>query len=158
MIIKTQKTQFTYCLEILKQVIEKSDETIWTQKVGGHVFWQQILHTLMGTYFWFRDVQESFDDFKEPFKASLYYPEFEKDPENNMTKAQMFDFYHEVCDHVDDYFEGKTNDWLTQPAKLYDQLTNNDVINMQIRHVMYHVGFLSALLKDHRDIEIKWDS
>lgn len=154
--IHAYKKQYELCLSMLKQVIDQTDDKMWSQKLGGHVFWQQILHTLMGTYFWFRDIKEEFSDFKEPYKEKGYYPEFEKDPDNTMSREELVSFYETVKNRCEAYFDDKPTTWLYEPAKLYPKLTNAEVITGQIRHVMYHVGYCSALLKENRNAGIQW--
>ncbi len=156
MIIKSQKHAYLLSLRMMHQVIEKADDATWTSRLCGHFFWQQILHALMGTYFWFRDGEESFETFNEPFKNKGYEPEFEHEPKNHMPKEEMLGFYDTVKKRVDAYFDGKTDAWLEEPSKLYPKMTHNDIIGMQIRHMMYHVGYCGALLKEHQQTDVTW--
>ena len=152
MVIKLS-IQYMLVFQMLEDVINNANDNIWNMKTGGHVFWQQILHSLMGSHFWFRLSNEKFI---EPFIEKGYYPELEKDPENIMEKAELIKYKEEVRTIVEEYFKNKDDNWLKEPSILYNKLSNLEIIMMQIRHLMYHVGFCSALLRENQATQIKW--
>lgn len=151
--IGSVKTQFTLAFQMLEELIDGDNKDIWDKKVGGYVYFQQLLHTLMGTHFWFRDDHQPF---KEPFQEYYYYPELEHDPEQVMAKKELIIYKEEVKKIVNHYFDSKDDTWLAQSAKVYPKLTNLEIIFMQIRHVMYHVGYANAVLKELKKETVKW--
>lgn len=54
------------------------------------------------------------------------------------------------------FFDEKEDSWLLEPNVLYEKITNLDVINMQIRHIMYHVGYCNCILHEEGISLVKW--
>lgn len=48
------------------------------------------------------------------------------------------------------------DDWLQRPNVIYPKLTSFDVVSMQIRHLMYHVGRLNKVLQDELGQATPW--
>ena len=53
-LLNSLKKQFFDPFSMLERIIEICPEDLWNKKVSGFVFWQQILHTLVGEHFWLR--------------------------------------------------------------------------------------------------------
>lgn len=81
----------------------------------------------MGTDFWFRNSNEKFI---ESFQDKKYYPELEKDPENNMSGEDLIDYKNQIKLKVDTYFKDKGDKWLFEESKLYPKLRNIEIIFM----------------------------
>jgi hypothetical protein len=54
------------------------------------------------------------------------------------------------------FFKDKSNSWLSEPNVIYNKITNLDVINMQIRHIMYHVGYCNCILHEEGVPAVEW--
>ena len=145
--------QYMLAFDMVENILNTVSDVMYLKKAGGHVFWQQILHALMGTHFWFRTVNNKFI---EPFLDKKYYPEMEKDPENLMLRDELKDFSNTIRKQVLDYFNLKDDEWLFQSCVLYSKLSNFEIISMQIRHLMYHVGYLNGLLNEYSQPTISW--
>ena len=119
---------------------------LWDSKKSGFIFWQQLLHTFTGMLFWLR---EENTEFIEPFKDKNVYPELDGDPENILSKNDI----RQCCDDAkiigEKWFIGKEDNWLKLSSKIYNKITNFDNMEMQIKHLMYHVGHCEAILREN---------
>ncbi len=152
-IVKQSHNQYLLAFKMLENILNAATEEIYNKKVGSHIFWQQILHALMGSYFWFRTVKSKFN---EPFIEKKYYSELEKDPENIMPIKDLKAFFHTVNKQVTNYFNILDDNTIFKPCVLYPKLSNYEIISMQIRHMMYHVGYLNGLLSEYEHKTIPW--
>lgn len=147
------KTQFNLVFSMLEKLIDGSSEKIWKQKVGGHTYFQQLLHILMGIHFWFRDNNEKFI---EPYFQKKFYPEFEKDPESVMPKTELINYKNNVKEIINQFFFNRNDQWLYEKSLVYAKLSNLDIIFMQVRHVQYHIGYCNALLQENDEKQTPW--
>lgn len=152
-IIETVKIQFNLAFSMISEFIEICPDELWNKKLGGHIFWQQLLHTYTGTNFWFR-LQKH--EFVEPFQGHNVYPELEKDAETEISKEQLKEFLLEVKKEAEEFFKDKEDSWLLEPNVLFDKINNLDVISMQIRHIMYHVGYCNCILNENGADKVNW--
>ncbi|XMB66552.1 DinB family protein [Mycoplasmatota bacterium zrk1] len=151
--IKMLKNQYLLVFQMLETLLKEVSEETYIKKVGGYFFWQQILHALMGSHFWFRSSNEPF---VEPYLDRGYFPELEKEAKNVMTKDELLEFSRQVRLQVDEYFNTRDDKWLSDKSVLYSKLTNLEIITMQIRHLMYHTGYCSALMNIEEDYKLEW--
>lgn len=151
--VKTMKMQFNLAFSMIGEFIELCPDELWEEKLGGHIFWQQLLHTYTGTNFWFRLEKNKF---VEPFEGKNVYPELEKDAETCIRKDQLMVFLSSVESTARIFFDDKEDQWLTEANVIFDKINNLDVINMQIRHIMYHVGYCNCILNDQNVEMVKW--
>jgi hypothetical protein len=152
-LVKIMEVQFNLAFSMISEFLEKCPDEIWNKKLGGHIFWQQLLHTYTGTNFWFRIKKEKFI---EPFQGKEVYPEFEDDPKDFISKGEMENFVSLVTQEAIVFFKDKSNSWLSEPNVIYNKITNLDVINMQIRHIMYHVGYCNCILHEEGVPAVEW--
>ena len=144
--LNSLKNNYFINFKMLEKIIEICPNDLWNKKVSGFVFWQQILHTFAGEHFWLR---EENSEFIEPFKDKNVYPELEKDPENILSKDVIKNFCIETKEFVEKWFNGKDDNWLKLPSKIYSKMTNNDVMLGQITHLMYHIGHCDAIFREN---------
>lgn len=147
------RTHFDLSYDMLLNQIEICPDTLWDDRVSGFVFWQQILHVLAGVDFWTRSEQ---GDFKEPFKSRKVYPELEKAPMGFISRREMRIYAGEVYSQVESLFEEKNDPWLLEKNPLYNKISNIDVIEMQIRHIQYHIGHCDASLRERNFSPSEW--
>jgi hypothetical protein len=140
-------------LDMLDEVARLCPDHIWTRKVSGYVYWQQILHTLTGALYWTRSAP---GPFVEPFHDLVVYPELDGEPETDLTKGELSELSAVVRRQMTALFEQKTDQWLYAPSAVTDKLLNLDVIEMQIRHLQYHVGHCNSILRHHNETPAGW--
>ena len=144
--LKTLQNHFNISFSMLEKIIEICPEELWNKKKSAFVFWQQLFHTLSGMLFWFSDGSA---DFTEPFRDKNVFPELDHDPETMLAKDDIMKCCIEAKEASEKWFAGKDDEWLKLTSKIYDKLTNLDIITMQIRHIMYHIGHCEAIFRDN---------
>ncbi len=146
-----KKSYFNSITQLLEGISNSSDVT-YISIINGRYYWQQCLHALMGSFFWFRIKNEKF---VEPFLQEGYYPEFTKEPLKIMPKQDLIAFLNTVKDCAEEFFN-HDDVWLLEDNVIYPKYTNLKVALMQIRHITYHVGYLSACLMNIEQVKIEW--
>ncbi|HSP47819.1 MAG TPA: DinB family protein [Clostridiaceae bacterium] len=144
-LLLTVRRHFNLSFSMLEQLLETCPDDLWNQKRSGFIYWQQLLHALTGIGFWFRDRKV---DFKEPFAGRKVYPELDHEPEESLDKAEIKAYKEEVKEIIEAFFADKNDEWLGQPCAIFRKITNLDVILMEIRHILYHVGHCDSILRD----------
>jgi uncharacterized damage-inducible protein DinB len=152
-IVDATRTHFNLSLEMLEKMISQCPDELWKEKRAGYVFWQQILHALTGADFWMR---QSNEQFVEPFTGKKVYPELEQDPEDQLSKENLIKYAGEVQALSLLFFEGKDDAWLNSGSTVYNKITNMDVVFMQIRHILYHVGHCDSILRESGYKAVEW--
>jgi hypothetical protein len=147
------KRHFDLALQMLTAMIDGCPEDLWQAKHSQFVFWQQILHALTGINFWMRLQNEPF---QEPFAERKVYPELDHDPATHLSKAELTEYAQTVQRLTQTFFADHDDAWLVSPAAGYAQITNLDVIMMQIRHIQYHVGHCNSILREQRRPAVAW--
>ncbi|GHU35266.1 hypothetical protein FACS1894172_16800 [Spirochaetia bacterium] len=70
------------------------------------------------------------------------------------TKTDVLKILNGTKDTCEKWFNGKDDDCLLLPFKMYEQYTNFEIINIQIEHLMYHIGYCEAIFREN-NIEIR---
>lgn len=151
--VRILKNQLELSFRMIEGEIDACPETLWEEKAGSFVFWQQILHCLAGLLYWTRADGVSFE---EPFHERNAYPELERDPEGSVTKVEMRELSVRAGKQARALTDGKNDEWLLEPSPLYGKITNADVIAGQIRHVMYHAGHCDSALRERGHKTPEW--
>lgn len=152
-IIKSAKIHFDLSFDMLEKMFTQCPDELWNKKLAGFVFWQQILHALAGINFWMRQAGE---EFAEPFADRKLYPELENDPEGSITRDELVEYKDTVKTICSSFFEGRNDEWLSEPSVIYDRINNIDIVFAQIRHVQYHVGHCDSILRDRNYKAVEW--
>jgi uncharacterized damage-inducible protein DinB len=139
------RRQLFLCFDMLENLIDKTPYTIWNEKKGGSVFWQQILHALSSSLYWLRTETEGFS---EPYADLKVYPELENDPEDELTKDQINQLLKEAEELAGNYFDRYDSEQLLMESVLVHKISGLDVVFMQIRHLQYHIGHCEAILRE----------
>ncbi len=151
--IGAMRKQLELSLGMIEGEIEACPDTLWNEKAGGFVFWQQILHALTGTLYWTRT---SPGGFTEPFCDREVYPELDGDPVGRVTKEEMLGLAGETRKAVEAFLAGKDDAWLLAPNAIYAKISNADVAIGQIRHLMYHAGHCDSALRERGNSATEW--
>ena len=153
-IIDRLHIHFNLSYKMLETHIGNCPDELWDVKAGGFVFWQQLLHAVTGLKFWTRPEK---GDFIEPFSERNVYPELEKAPEGHVSKSEMRALFDETMRQVDGFFGDKDDEWLFADNAIYGKLKNFDIVEMQIRHIQYHVGHCNAILRERDLPAVGWE-
>ena len=145
-ILNSLRNHFFISFSMLEEIIEICPEGLWNSKKSGFVFWQQLLHTFAGMLFWLR---EEDTDFTEPFNEKKVYPELEHDPETMLTKDEIKNCCMEAKETAKKWFNEKDDKWLKSESKINNRLTNFDIMIMQVKHTLYHIGHCEAVFREN---------
>jgi hypothetical protein len=146
MFLNFLKNHFFLSFSMAERMIEICPDRLWNNKESSFVFWQQLLHTFAGMQFWLR---EENTDFIEPFKDKNVHPELDGDPENILSKDDIKKCCKDAKEMGEKWFYGRDDNWLKLPSKVYNKITNFDNMEMQIKHLMYHVGHCEAIFREN---------
>ena len=152
-LIQHLKIHFNYSFDMLEKMIEACPDNLWNQKHGGFIFWQQLLHAFIGNKYWTR-LNEL--EFMEPFSERNVYPDLDKEPEGEIAKNEMQNLANEIRKQNETYFSGKYDDWLMEKSSVLSTIANIDIIEMQIRHIQYHVGHCNCILRENNVKAVEW--
>jgi len=147
------KKHLEVSLTALLQEIDVCPDELWSQEKGGFVFWQQVLHAMAGLEFWTRSKNTAF---VEPFAERKVYPELDHAPEGYVSKDEMRLYGQKVSAQIAALFRGKTDEWLMQASAVYAGSLNLEVLQGQLRHVMYHVGHCDSILRENGFAAVEW--
>jgi hypothetical protein len=141
------KKYFFGSFSMLEKILEICPDELWNKKAAGIVFWQQLAHAFGGAHYWLREENTEFID---PFKdQNIYLERMEKDPESILSKGVLRQYCKEIKEIAEKWFNGRDDDWLKLPSKIYNKATNNEAALMQIKHIMYHVGHCEAVFREN---------
>ncbi|ULQ58830.1 DinB family protein [Brucepastera parasyntrophica] len=144
-LLDSARRQLGASFAMLEYHVENCPDDLWNTSKAGFLFWQQLLHTIAGIFFWMRDGDLPFN---EPFPDRKVYPELEGIPEDLITRQEMKEYCAEAKKQAEAFFAGKDDPWLAQPSAIYGEIINLDAVFMQIRHIQYHVGHCDAILRE----------
>jgi len=158
------KRNFLSGLLMTEKIIDVCPDDLWVSVNGQFPFWQQIYHTLECVDYWFREeYHRIYDD-----APKVWSTEKNVTPELDENKTEFNDFLckSELKEYLNclyqktDMFFDKLNDTnIVLPiAEVNSEFTYLDVINMQIRHTMYHVGHCICILRSCANLEVEWIS
>jgi len=149
---KLVKDNFEPCFEMLTDIIKQCPEELWAASNEHSPVWQNIFHTLAGTWIWFRPAGQPFQE--PPLGKEI--AELEIVPHQAMTKQEVLDFAGEAKARADLFFGiAADEDSLIAPYSFYSKLTNLDVIMGQIRHIQHHVGYCNKILGE-MGVSVPW--
>jgi hypothetical protein len=84
------------------------------------------------------------------------YSELEDDPVDILSKNELTSFMDTVANQAYKYFKIGSDKWLIEESIVKSKYTNLDIINMQIRHIQYHLGCFECYLRDNNYKTQSW--
>ena len=149
----------------MEKIIDNCPSDLWTDINAGFPFWQQVYHAVESVDYWFREnYRYVYDDETPKVWESNKNVTSELDENvrifsDVLSKAELRQYLSCIYEKTNIFFSGLNDYRLRQPiAENNYEFTYLDVINMQVRHVMYHVGHCICILRSHAGIEIEWVS
>ena len=159
------KRNFISCLNMMEKIIDNCPADLWVKIYAGFPFWQQVYHALESVDYWFREsYRYVYDDetpkvWKPNKNVTSELDKSKKVFSDILSKEEIQQYLSCIYGKTDLFFSNLNDHKLKQPiAENNYEFTCLDVIDMQIRHVMYHVGHCICILRSHTDIEIEWVS
>ena len=139
--------------EMFEKLPELCSDHIWYKKNGNPAFWHILFHVLSGVRYWMRLTP---GELQQEFPGKKLYPDFEQEPEDVLSKAEIHRYMKTIkiaCDH---YFSTMTDALLLEISVLSDSFTHLDIILLLTRHIQYHVGQCNTLLKENNLKTVGW--
>jgi len=150
---------------MMEHIVNNCPVDLWEAKNGGFPFWQQVYHSLESVDYWLRENYNSIYDDEAP---KVWNPKKNVTAELNenivasrdsLTKMELQHYLGCLYEKADTFFNNLNDNRLKMPiAEDNFEFTYLDIINMQVRHVMYHVGHCICILRTHTDIDVEWIS
>lgn len=135
---------------MLEKIVEACPDSLWTDKKGGFLFWQQIYHVFaIVDFFILEEGQKPTQELYPSEVARLL-----RDESNTPTKAQVLDVARVIKAAANAYFEKLTEEDLWKRNENRSQRFGREVpvldaLIMLVGHGFYHVGACDAILRDH---------
>ncbi|MDR2826147.1 MAG: hypothetical protein LBV76_05065 [Deltaproteobacteria bacterium] len=146
----TFKKHFDTVYTVLEQAVELCPEALWTEKVGGFYFWQQIVHV-----FGIIDLvcAETAD---APLSQNTYSSDIIRllqDGETTPAKGDVLSFAAQMKKIAQAYFARMTDDKLLtrneyRTLRLGTEASQLDAMITLVGHGQYHVGICGAYFRD----------
>ncbi|MCM1334502.1 MAG: hypothetical protein NC084_04430 [Bacteroides sp.] len=158
--VKMLKIQFDDSYTMLKSVAELCPEGLWSADNHGMPIWNHIIHSLMGSDFWFRlDYLSDHSPcltIPEKLRDKLYRDEWCGEGDGSMTKEEIADCLKALEPKIDAFFGSLKDETLNQKIRDDMPFTYLSVICAQIRHIMCHVGMCQDAITAFGGEDIPW--
>jgi len=126
---------------------------LWHKKMGGFIFWQQLLHCLDGIHYWMRWEGQ---DYVSPFSSKRVFPNLEKEAVDQLSKKDIKDYCLKLWKQCDDYFKNLSDTNLLANAFVDNNKSHLDALLLQIRHIQYHTGHCNSILREQDMEAVAW--
>ena len=140
------KRHFDPSFEMLERLMDACPDGVWLN------IWQQVYHTLFGIEFWFRLESR---DVQPPDWGKNVSPELDCQSDDYLTKDELRDYARKMREQAEAFFQANRSR-LLEPNVVYGQITNCDVVMMQVRHFQYHVGDCNSILGSQGVKAVEW--
>jgi hypothetical protein len=133
---------------MLERIIEICPDDLWNTKKSGFIFWQQVIHVLSWMNACMRDGKMKPLPFSD-FNGKNIYPDFENIPEIMLTKSEIIECCKATKEIAKKCFSGKDDNWLKLPWEKHNKVTNFDMLESSIKHLIYHIGHCEAVFREN---------
>ncbi|AIQ47342.1 hypothetical protein R70723_16685 [Paenibacillus sp. FSL R7-0273] len=146
------RRQFEPSLEMLQQLVDAGPDALWLD--AKQKYWKHIFHTATSMKFWFRLQKE--EEFIIPDFGRDITEALDEDCTDYPTKEEMKTYIQEIAGIARTFLDQLTDDNVMEPCVLFAEITNMDVVLMQIRHVQHHVGYCNSILNSNSLKAVEW--
>lgn len=139
--------QFEASLAMLGQCVEKCPADLWNGKIAKYEFWHVAYHTLCCTDMY---LAQSSDEFQPSESHPQGMDELTNEfPSREFSRKEISAYLAQCHRKALDTLAAETSDSLERQAEFdwMPSLTRGELHIYNIRHVMHHVGQLSACLR-----------
>jgi len=149
-VMRCFKDEFEKFHDLLIKQIDVCPNELWTKKVGGYIYWQQLFHAFACIeLFALPDGQASL---QTQYKREVVL--LSQEPETHMTKEQLKDFAATMKNLALSFIASMNADKLHlehagMSKRLKTSKTNQHALIALIRHANYHLGCCDAELRRH---------
>ena len=141
-IVQTIQLQTKVLLDNIQTTLDYCDDSLMEKSFPTWPVWKQFYHLLHSLDEWFIDPVS----FKEPSMHQPYFRTSDSGPEK-LTRGQVGEYFKQVRARIESYLNSLTASLLLEHVGKGD-LTRLDLILIQFRHVMHHIGYLHCAIKN----------
>ena len=135
---------------MLEKVVEACPDSLWADRKGGFLFWQQLYHVFaLVDFFVLEEGQQPSQELYPSEVARLL-----RDESKTPSKAEVLKVAATMKTAANAYFESLTEEDLWKRHENRSKRFGRDVpvldaLIMLVGHGFYHVGACDAILRDH---------
>lgn len=160
LITEALRNQFDSTFHMARVLIKVCPGEIWAASYNEVPFWQQVFHYVYFADFWMR---EKYDDneWRTMIFDDAYTPDLDTASYEGLfiSRDKMLEYLDTIHAKTTRIFDNLNDEKLSTSVYNNDpQYTYTDVILGQIRHIMYNIGYLNGILRDHGLLESDWYS
>ena len=149
-VISCFKDEFDRFFGLLEKQIDVCPDDLWTQKTGGYIFWQQLLHVIACVELYALPEGESSK--QTAYERGVIM--LSALPKRHMTKTEMRELAAAMKTLAHTFIDGQSTATLTSKharisKALGKELTNQHALMGLVRHACYHLGCCDAALRQH---------
>ncbi len=157
-------SQFGASLNMVETAIRECPENVWLMEIRGHRIWQVIYHCLFYADFYGNGLDPSLNDPSEEFAPGPIFQN-KSVPSSSLTEHGNIPLTQELALQYIEYLRGKTNKMINNcTEERFKQkagfswlpMNNLELVMYFTRHVMQHVGQVSAYIRERYDISVHW--
>lgn len=157
-ITEALRNQFDSTFHMARVLVDVCPDDIWATSYNDVPFWQQVFHYVYYIDYWMRTSYDGSEwrsmIFDDTYTTDLYAESYEG---LLITKEKMISYLDAIQIKTTGIFDDLTDDNLATSVFGDDpQFTYADVIVGQIRHIMYNIGYLNGILREHDLPESDW--
>ena len=148
-IMQSFKNDFDCFWGLMLKQIEVCPDELWNRRVGGWIFWQQVMHSIACVeLFVLPEGQAGENRFSRDDMLLL------RDSDERPSKAELLEMAGKMKELADSYIDNTTSAQLgdIEPGmtrRLGRESTRQNAIMALIRHCCYHLGCCDAILREN---------
>ncbi len=140
-IVQTIRLQTKVLLDNIQKTLDYCDDSLLQKSFSSWPICKQFYHMLHSLDEWFIDPTS----FVEPNIHQPYFRTADIGPQR-LTKEQLSNYFMEICSRIDNYLSSLAFSLLQESAGK-GNLTRLDLMLIQFRHVMHHIGYLHCAIR-----------
>jgi len=152
--------QLEACMVMAQRLITAIPPELWASEYNGTPVWYQVYHFVYFLDVWFRMRYVSGDrsEMAGSYEERMPKEEFaaEVPAELLITREEMQDYLTKIHEKTLRVFRAMNDRKLGRPLHRGYGYRHMDVLAGQIRHVMYNLGYLNGMLRQHGLPEADW--
>lgn len=157
-------SQLRASLEMCKIVIERCPDEYWELEIRGHKIAQVLYHGLFYTDFYINDLDDQINNPAENYSPPELFkqvdrptPSLSEPVENVLLKEILLEFINFISKKVGNLILNVSEERLSEKSEFkWLSLKKAEVVLYLTRHLMEHIGQVSAYIRDRAPISMKW--
>jgi hypothetical protein len=157
-------SQLGAALNMAETAAANCPDDVWKMEIRGHNVWRVLYHALLYVDFYGNSLDPSMENPEEDFEASKFFgdtkvpsPHFEDITDAFLDQKIILEYIEYLREKTNTLISNCTEDLFLEKARFHWQSINNlEMVIYFTRHVMQHVGHVSAYIRERHDISVPW--